>query len=146
MATQNLSRRDVIAQKKSISVTSAALTYADHLSTSADTYQLATIPPGSLITHASITVLTASDAATSAVADLGFAGDDTLIDGVDLKSAAGTVLEGGTNAVVPAFKETGGILTIKPTYTGATTAGEFLVTVEYIEVNKTSGEYTKFVN
>lgn len=145
MATVDLSRDLTYAQKKSPCVSSFTLDYTDNIGTSADVYQLAVLPAGTLVTSATIVVLTASDAVTSAVADVGLAGGDTFIDGVNLKSTAGTVLSGGTNAVIPQFLATGGILTIKPTYTGAATVGKFQVTVEYVEVDKTSGEYTRFV-
>lgn len=145
MATQDISRKDVFAQKKSTCASSMTLDYTADIGTSADVYQLATLPPGCFITSASIVVITASDAATSATADLGLAGGDTLISGANLKSVAGTVVSGGTNAVVPQFLATGGILTIKPTYTGAATVGKFQVVVEYVEVDKTTGEYTRFV-
>lgn len=151
MATQNLTREADRNQKKGIRNFSAILDYADTINTpintSADIYELFELPPESVILRADIYVLTASDAATSAVANLGFDGDDTLIDGADLTSAADSTLNGGTNAVVPILKPTGGTVTFLPTYTGATTEGRFLVMVDYLEYTKTEqGEITNFSN
>jgi hypothetical protein len=146
MANVNLSREDKFCQKKSVSVFTAVLDFTDNIPTSADVYQLFTLPPMSIVTVASALVLVASDAATTATADVGFAGGDTLIDGANLKSAAGTSLSGGTNAKVAQLSETGGVVTFVPTYTGAVTAGKFLVRIEYVETEKVNGEYTNFVN
>ena len=144
MPTQNLTRIGERAQKKSICVFTTELDYTDEIATSADIYELFTLPPNSFVSFASIFVITASDAATSAVADVGFDGGDTLIDGANLKSAADTELTGGTNAVVPQISETGGIVTFLPTYTGAATVGKFFIRIEYIEYEKNTGEYTNF--
>lgn len=145
MALQNLTRKNRFNEKRNVSVFTAELDYETLLNTSADTYQLFQLPKNSLVTHASMIVQTAFDSVTSAAADVGFAGDDTLIDGADLKSAAGTELSGGVNAAVPAIKATGGTVTIVPTYSGATTTGKVLVRIEYIEYNKVTGELTTFV-
>jgi len=146
MATQNLTRKNRFNEKRKVAVFTAELDYENLLNTSGDIYQLFQLPKNSLVTHASAIVQTAFDSATSASLDLGFAGDDTLIDGADLTSAAGTELSGGTNVVVPAIKQTGGIVTAVPTYTGATTTGKILVRIEYIEYNKVTGELTEYVD
>lgn len=144
MATQNLTRVGERAQKKGVCVFTTELDYTDEIGTSADVYELFTLPPQAMVTHASVFVVTPSDAATTATVDVGFAGGDTLIDGGNLKAAANTVLSGGTNAVVPQIASTGGVVTFLPTYTGATTAGKFFVRIEYIEYEKNTGEYTRF--
>lgn len=144
MATVNLTRTGKANQKLNTSIFSMELDFTTNIPTSADVYELFVLPPYSMITAANIFVVTASDAATSAVADIGFAGADTLVDGVNLKSAANTNLSGGTNVVVPQIKETGGTVTFKPTYTGATTVGKFRVTIEYLEYTKYTGEVNNF--
>lgn len=150
MATQNLTRELGRHKKRDVSVFTTFLDIvsapgATAVSTSGDDYELFVMPPESLVTHASMVVVTANNAGTSAVADLGFGGDDTLIDGADLTSAAGTELDGGTNAEIPAIKATGGTVTFSPTYAGtAPTAGRVLVRVEYIEYEQCTGELTEF--
>lgn len=144
MATQNLTRETIRSQKKGRCIAHAILDYTDEIGTSADSYELFVLPPASMILSAAIFVVTASDAATSAEADVGFAGGDTLIDGADLTSAANSYLSGGTNAVVPQIAETGGTVTFLPTYTGATTVGKFHIVIEYLEYEKNTGEYTNF--
>lgn len=146
MANVNLTRTEKLYQKKSVSVFTAVLDFTDNVPTTGEDYQLFTLPAQSLVTAASLLVLTASDAATSAAADVGFDGGDTLIDGVNLKSAAGTTLSGGTNAKISQLSDTGGVVTFSPTYTGAATAGKFLLCVEYVEIEKVTGEYTNFVS
>lgn len=148
MATQNLTRKAGMHKRRKSEFMIAMLDYADvteiDITTSADVYQLAMMPVDALVLSAGMLVLTANDAATSAVADLGFSGGDTLVDGGDLTSAAGTLLSGGTNAAIPQFVTAETPITFLPTYTGATTEGKVLVYVEYIEIDKTSGELTNF--
>lgn len=144
MATQNLTRDNGRHKKREVKVFTTVLDYTDEIGTSADAYQLVTLPENCLVISAGILVLAASDAATTAVADLGFAGGDTLVDGGNLKSAVGTNLSGGTNAAIPQLTTTPAIITFLPTYTGATTVGKFQVTVEYIEIDMTNGEVTNF--
>ena len=146
MATQNLTRGDngVRNQKKGVCVAATTVTY-DEILTSGDSYELFVLPENSIIMSASILVKTASNSATSAAVDLGYAGSDVLVDGGNLKSTAGTVLSGGTNAVVPGSDTgTGKTVTFKHTFVGAPTAGEFVVVIEYVEYTKNSGEYTEY--
>jgi hypothetical protein len=149
MATQNLTRNAKLNKKKGTRVACCTLDYADtselDITTSADAYELFVAPNDCYITKAEMLVLTAFDSATSAVADVGLSGGDTLIDGANLKSAANTKLSGGTNAVVPQFLETGGTITFLPTYTGATTAGKVILMIEYVEIERgEEGELTEF--
>lgn len=145
MTTQNLTRANSRHEKKAVRVFSTVLDYTDEIATSADIYELFELPDNAMAISAGVYMLTAFDSATSAVVDLGFGGDDTLVDGGDLTSAAGTNLTGGTNSVIPQNKPTGGTVTFKPTYTGATTEGKCRVTVEYIEYTRhEQGEYTNF--
>lgn len=151
MATQNLTREAGNERKKSLRQFATILDYADTKNTpinvSADIYELFELPERSLVTAAWIYVITPADSATSALADMGFDGGDTLVDGADLTSAADTNLSGGTNSVIPIRRETGGTVTFLPTYTGATTEGRFLIIVQYIEYDKNEqGETTTFSN
>jgi len=149
MATQNLTRKLGFHKKRGVCVFTAVLDLADtsdfDLTTSGDDYELFTLPEEAYVTKAEMLVLTANNAGTSAVANVGFAGGDTLIDGGDLTSAANTALSGGTNAVVPQLKTTSGVVTYQPTYAGtAPTAGKVLLVIEYVEHEKATGEVTNF--
>ena len=143
MATQNLTRKNRFNEKREIAVFTAELDYENLMSTSADIYQLFKLPKNSLVTHASAIVRTAFDSATSATLNLGFDGDDSLLAAADLKSVAGSELN---DAITPVVKQTGGVVTAVPTYTGATTTGKILVRIEYIEYNKVTGELTEYVD
>ena len=113
--------------------------------TSGDDYELFVAPNDCYITKAEMLVVTANDAVTFAVVDVGLAGGDTLIDGADLTSTTGTQLDGGTNAAVPQFLKTGGTITFSPTYTGATTEGKVIFLIEYVEIERCEeGELTEF--
>ncbi len=146
MATQNLTRAFKREQKKSIRAFASELDFTDEIGTSADVYELFNLPAESLITSATVYIITPNDAGTSAAVDVGFDGGDTLIDGGNLQAAADTVLTGGTNSVIPIRKPTGGLVTFLPTYVGtASTEGKCLVYIEYIEYNKREeGELTNF--
>lgn len=103
-------------------------------------YQLANLPPEAVITDAFVHVVTASDAATSAVATLGTTeGGSEIASAIDLATVGeqGTFTgQSATGSGVP--------LWLGVTYTGAATnVGEYIVVVEYIEYNKNTGEYTK---
>ncbi len=151
MTTQNKTRELLLNQKKQVRYATAILDVTDQLDSvqidvSADVYEMFELPDNSLVlvTEAALFVETAADSATSAVANVGFAGGDTLIDGVDLKSVADTDLSGGTNAVVPQLVSTGGKVTFLPTYVGAPTVGRFHLRIGYIELEKKSGELTNY--
>lgn len=142
MATVDLRRLKNRHQKRDISVFETDLDFTDDIGVTADISQLFDMPLNSYVIRAEILIKTASDAVTTAVADVGFDGDDTLIDGANLKSVAGSIEDAGTNAVVPVDKLTGGTVTFLPTYTGTTTVGVFKIIIEYIEYEKHTGEYT----
>lgn len=142
MATVNLSRAKGRHKKFVSRFFTTVLDYTDEVGTSADVHQLLQLPPESMVIAADMVVITASDAVTTATADLGFAGGDELIADGNLKSAAGTVI---TDDVTGLVKETGGVVTFTPTYTGATTAGKWRVTIEYLEYTMVNGDVTNFV-
>ena len=142
MANQNISRVEGRHKKKDVSVFVADVDY-DEIATSADVYQLAEIPPESLILSAVLLPIVTNDAGTSATFDLGFAGGAELIDDGNLKTAAGTAV---TSSLTPLHRPTGGVLTFVPTYGGtAATAGRFILWVEYLEYTQCTGELTNFV-
>ncbi len=143
MATVDLRRLLNRHQKNDISVFTTDLDFTVDIGVTADISQLFELPLNSYIVRAEILIIIANDAGTSAVANLGFGGDDTLVDGADLQATAGAVEDAGTNAVVPVDKLTGGIVTFVPTYVGtASTVGKCKVIIEYIEYEKHTGEYT----
>lgn len=150
MATINLTRKGRLNRKRGVRNFIAVLDYADtselDITTSADDYELFVAPNDCYITKAEMLVVTPFDSATSDAADVGIAGGDTLIDGADLQSAAGTQLDGGSNAAIPQFLETGGTITFSPTYTGgSTTEGKVIVVIEYIDIERCEeGEMTEF--
>ena len=144
MGTVNLTRENLHNQKKTVKVMSAFVDFTDadgssQIATSADVYELGILPTGDvLITGARIVTVTASDAATSAACDIGFAGGAELLDDADMKAAGETAMSGSV------LRTTGGTITITPTYTGATSAGRHLVLVEYVELEQRSGELTNY--
>lgn len=143
MATVNLTRTKRRHQKQHISTFTTDLALAE-TPTSADVYQLFELPPASMVVRAQAVVMTANDAGTSAVGDLGFDGGDELLDGVDLTSVAGTVL---TDDVAGLIAETGGMVTWTPVYGGtAPTAGRVKIHIDYVEYEKTNGEVTNFAS
>lgn len=149
MATQNLTRSGRLNKKRAPRAFVAELDYSDtnviDITTSDDDYELFVAMSDCYITKAEMLVVTAFDSAASAVADVGFDGGDTLIDGADLTSAANSQLDAGSNAVVPQFLPTGGTITFSPTYTGATTEGKVVLLVEYYEIDRCEeGELTNF--
>ena len=144
MATVDITRSEGRTTKRGISVFSTTIDVAE-AATSADVYQVLVLPAESQVLRASVQIMTANDAATSAIADLGFDGGDELINDVDLTAAADTFVE-NTGSAVPTIKETGGTVTYTPTYTGALTAGKVLVTIEYNEYEKKTGELTNFAS
>lgn len=141
MATKNITRKSRRHQKQGICVFTTMLAVSE-LDTSGDDYQLFVLPPAAVVTSAKAIVVTANDAATSAAADLGFDGGDELLAAADLTSAADTVIDDEIGGII---RETGGVVTITPTYDGTPTEGKILVAIEYIEYEKTTGEVTNFV-
>jgi hypothetical protein len=141
--TTNISRLDGRHKKRDINVFFAEIDY-DEIATSAEVYQLAQLPPECIVLSAVVLPVVTNNAGTSAAFDLGFAGGDELIDGGDLKTAAGTDVP---STAVPIHLPTGGVLTLLPTYGGtAATAGKLFLYVEYLEYKQCTGELTNFVS
>lgn len=160
MATVNKSRFGGMHKKRASSFFAARIKTraGGDFGTSGDVYQLAQLPENILVLAYGATVLTPNNDTGTATADLKI-GATTLLDDVNLKSAAGTSLAptpsvtndgAGTDPVddlqTPISFPTGGIVTFTPTYANSdATAGEVLLWIEYLEYDKTDGELTSFV-
>lgn len=128
-------RTGINNQKRGVCVLSAPLVEADILTTGS---QYATLPPRSLIIAAGIIVTTASGTAT---ATLDIVANGTVVanevDVDDTGWKVGTVVEDA------AYLASGGDIVVRA---GAVTPanGAFVgdLVVEYIELDKTTGEYT----
>jgi hypothetical protein len=143
MATINASRLHGRHKKRDISVFFAEIDF-DEAITALDVLQLTQMPAECIVLSAVALPIVTNNAGTSATFDLGFAGGAELIDGGDLKTAAGTDVPSTT---VPIHLPTGGVLTwTAATYGGtAPTAGKMFVYVEYLEYRQCTGELTDFV-
>lgn len=141
MATVNLTRTKRRHQKQHVSSFTTDIPFSE-MPTTADVYQLFELPPASMVVRAQAVIITANNQATTAAIDVGFDGGAELLDGSDIKSAAGTVL---TDNVAGLIRETGGMVTVKPALAGAAaTAGKFKLHIDYVEYEKTNGEVTNF--
>ena len=138
----NLTRNDKFYQKKDISVFSGMIVEGqDGVLSETGNYKLANLPEDALIVNANVFVITASNAATSAAATLGVTeGGAQVLSAVNLKTAGKQGTFAGQR-----LTGTGAELWLNTTITGAVTVpAKYLVVVEYLEFNKTTGEYTKF--
>jgi len=130
-------------QKKSKSVTSIKvnddfLKFAGGTPVSGN-YLVAKLPENAVIMDAVVVVNKASDAATSATAALGTSeGGAELVAAVDIKTVA---VDG--SLVAKKATGTGQDVYLKLAVVGATkTIGDFDIILEYIEYEKSIGEYT----
>lgn len=146
MASTSLVRAKTFAQKKSISFFAARTKQAatpgeGELARTTANYLLANLPANALITNAFVMVNTASDAVTSAVATLGTAEAGTqILSAADMKTL-------GKQGTFTGELDTGtGVsLYLRVAITGAVTIdADITVVVEYLEYDKTTGEYTRF--
>lgn len=142
--TTDVSRLNGRHKKRDICVFFAELDY-DEINTAAEVYQLAQLPPESIVLSATVLPIVTNNAGTSATFDIGFAGGAELVDGGDLLTAAGTAVVSST---VPIHLPTGGVLTWKAATFGGTapTAGKLFLYVEYLEYRQCTGELTNFVS
>ena len=95
----------------------------------------ATLPGRSLIIGVSSAVITASGTASSTI--------QPVVNGVNLGSALAVTAAGAATALTSAYLSTGGDVVIKAGTTAPATGslvGELVI--EYVELNKTNGEYT----
>lgn len=146
MASTDLTRINGYSQKKNITVfAGVVIEGADakqgEIPAASGNYVLAKLPPDAVITNAFVHVLTASDAATSAVATLG-----TAEAGSEILSAANLAAVGETGTFTGQSLTTTGVdVYFGITITGAaTTVGEYLVEIEYLEYTLNTGDYTRF--
>lgn len=133
-------RRDGINfQKRGVCVLSVPLAEADVLTTGSI---YATLPERVVITSVGINVTTAS---TTATADLAVDFNGAALEAAILVDGLGMIV--GTPIATAAYSETGGNVVVKA---GATTpaAGDFVgdLVIEYIELDKVTGEYTVIPN
>lgn len=104
-----------------------------------ESFLVANLPANCLITDAFIFSLTASNAATSDAVVIG-----TTDGGAEIMSAGNAKTAGKTGTFAGMTDTgTGKSVYVKHTVTGAKTAGELLAVVEYLEYERTNGEYTK---
>ena len=146
MASTSLVRAKTLSQKKSVSFFAARMTQAvtpgeGELSRATANYLLANLPEKALITNAFIMVNTASDAATSAVGTLG-----TTEAGTQILSAADLKVAGAQGTFTGELDTGTGLpLYLRVAVTGAVTVdADITVMVEYVEYEKTTGEYTRY--
>ena len=135
MAVTDKTRTGINNQKRSVSVLSAPFVEADIL---VDGSSFANLPARSLITNIIVNVTTVSATATSTV-DV-TANGNVVANEVAVTTAGAIV---GTVVSGEAYLATGGALVVKA---GAVTpaAGDLVgdIIVEYIELDKSNGEYT----
>lgn len=142
MAYTDKTRYGEMAQKKVSSVFAAELSFGtadENVALATGHYLVAKLPPEAVITNAYVHVVTASDAATSAVATLG-----TAEAGTQILSAANLKTAGKQGTFTGQSLTTTGVdVYLGITLTGAATVGKFLVVIEYLEYSKNTGEYTQ---
>jgi len=140
----DLRRENNAFQKKSESFLAIVIqegTDAENLPIVNGDHQIANLPPDCIITDAYVHVKTVSDAATSNTMTLGTAsGGSEIMSAGDLKTATGDT---GT-FTGQSLTGTGVTVWLGIIIVGAITAvGEYIVTVEYLEPTKKTGEYTQ---
>lgn len=104
-----------------------------------DSHLVAKLPPNAVILDAYIFATVASNAATTDVVTIG-----TTQAGTEILSAANakTLGKTGTFTAQTATTGTGKEVWVRHVVTGAKTAGELYAVVEYLEVDRTNGEFT----
>ena len=129
----DLRREGKFNQKKSVSVAAATLT-GGSLIKAAEAYKLFDLPEDAVIINTKLYVRVAGDAL--ATMNIGFDGGT----GSELGSAIALDSIGVANGTANVVTGSGKTVIVTPST--AITRGEFTVIVEYIEYNKTTGEYT----
>ncbi len=138
MATLNKTREGTRNQKRGTSIGHANITIADYDAT-LDLAELFNIPENAHIVRAHLNVKTAFNAGTSITF--------TIRLGTTIFVAAISVATTGvkTLTVTPLDSGVGGLCILLPTIVGALpTTGEAELMVEYIEYDKSTGEYTDY--
>jgi hypothetical protein len=96
---------------------------------------LATLPAGSVVTNAYVVVTTVSGTTTDTVdikVGSTVVGNECVVGVIGL----------GVGTPAPTYFGTGGDISVVSGADAPDTAGEYRVVVEYVELNKTTGEYT----
>lgn len=134
MAIINLTRKTDFIKKKNTSVSAARVAFGD-IPLAVDTYQLFNLPADCLITAAYVIPHIAGQATLTI--DLNFGATPLIVnadvDDTAVKKDAGISIDTGT----------GGIVTVSPD--ADPTAGDFTFIVEYIEYDRTNGEFTRLI-
>lgn len=135
---QNLSLTGNFNEKRESRYMVAKLTFA-LVGAVTDSFLVGKLPPNAIVTNAYVFTTTASNAATSDAVIIG-----TTDGGSELMSAgnAKTLGKTGTFTAQTTTTGTGKNVYVKHTVTGAKTAGELYAVVEYLEANRSNGEYT----
>lgn len=135
--SQNLLLQGNFNEKREVRYMTAKLTFA-LAGAVTESFLVGKLPPNAVITNAYVFATTASNATTDAVV-IG-----TTDGGSEIMSAgnAKTLGKTGTFTAQTATTGTGKNVWVKHTVTGAKTAGELYAIVEYLEVDRTNGEYT----
>ncbi len=150
MANVNFTRGSKLNQKRTVSIFSGELNEAAVAVPNSSLIGIATgneliavLPPNSIITNAYLFTKTASNAATSAAFVLG-----TTEGGTEIMSAGNAKTLGKTGTFTGMSDTgTGKNVYLGRTITGAATAvGKYVVVIEYLEYQKTTGEYTQLAN
>lgn len=135
---KNLIREGTFNQKRETRIAVARMPFA-LVGAVTETFQLFNLPPNALITNAYTFNVVQSNAATTDVTIMGTAENGTQI------MSAGDAKAAGKSGTFAGMSSTGTGVTVwaKHTVTGAKTAGETVFVVEYLELEKTNGEYTR---
>lgn len=104
-----------------------------------DEHLIGRLPPNAMITNAYVFTTVVSNAATSDVVTIG-----TTPTGTEIMSAgnARTLGRTGTFTAQTATTGPGRPVWVRHVVTGAKTAGELYAVIEYIELERTNGEFT----
>lgn len=97
------------------------------------------LPANAIVQNAYVFTTVASNAATTDVVTIG-----TTANGTQILSAGNAKTLGSTGTFTArTFTGTGADVYVTHTVTGAKSAGESIAVIEYLEVDKTNGEYTR---
>lgn len=138
MAAEDKTRDDLNFQKKSVCVMVAPLVETE---INGDGAIIGVLPERVIITDVILNVTTKSGTASATIDVL--VGSDVVANEIDVNSAAGAIV--GTVVAAQAYRATGGNVTVRDGST-APAAGDLVMeaVIEYIELDKNTGEYTEF--
>ena len=128
----NRKREGKYNQKRGVSVLTIPFTESQVIG---DGSVFATLPANSLVIYANMTVTTASGTVSATI--------QPVINGSNYGAALAVTAAGSTNINTPVYLATGGDVVLMPGATApATGALVGIMTIEYIENDKVTGEYT----